>query len=197
MKKLTILVIAMLIIGLLAGCWATPELVINENEVVDTEGLSRVFDLTGYNSDIVNNAMASYDHPSEICSYMASHFTWNAHSTDYSPYEQWLYEDGDCNDFATFAIYCAYKCAGMPRDSLYQVRVKYTNGNTHILALYALYPTFPEFNYGYSSNGNYYHDQSFKNWVAVVEDWDTKTTKTVLWAKLYDYDYNWCQTWYF
>ncbi len=196
MKKLIVLMVVILIIGLFAGCWTTPEPIIEENEVVDTE-VSRVYDLTGYNSNALNSAMASYNTPEKIVKYMADHFTWHAHSTDYTPYEQWLYEDGDCNDFATFAIYCAYKCAGMPRDSLYQVRVKYTNGNTHILAIYALYPWSSEFNCGYSSNGHYYHDRSFKNWYECVKHHDTKTTKTVLWAKLYNYDYRWYQTVYF
>jgi len=83
------------------------------------------------------------------------------------------------------------------KDSLYQVYLKYNNGKYHMLALYALYPTFPEFNFGYSSNKDYYHDASFCNWVEVVKHHDTKTTADVVWAKLYSYDLDFIQKWYF
>ena len=150
-----------------------------------------VFDLTGYNSNTVNNAMASYDHPSEIVSYMASHFTYKSHSTSWSPEQFYINKWGDCNDFATYGIYCAYKVAGMSKESLYQVRIRYTDGVQHVLAIYALYPTFPEFNFGYSSNGNYYHSKSFRNWFECVDNYLTyHTSKTAVWADCYSYDYN-------
>jgi len=118
MKKLTILVVVMLIAVLLAGCGiTTPEPVIDEIETdVDSKALYGVYDLTGYNSTIVNSVMASYDHPSEIVSYMASHFTKvTNHSAAWSPEQFLRYKWGDCNDFSTYGIYCAYKCAGMPK----------------------------------------------------------------------------------
>ena len=190
----------MLIIGLLAGCGiTTPEPVIDEIETdVDSKALYGVFDLTGYNSDTVNSVMASYDHPSEIVSYMASHFTKvTNHSAAWSPEQFYIYKWGDCNDFSTYGIYCAYKCAGMPKSSLYQVYIKYTNGNAHMLALYALYPTFPEFNYGYSSNKYYYHDTSFYNWVEVVKHHDRQVSATVRYADFYNYNLQRLERWYF
>lgn len=197
MRKLIMLSVAILIVGLLAGCFGittpetpeTDETGICEIEVRGTKGLYGVFDLTGYNSNIVNSAMASYDHPSEIVSYMASHFTKvPSHTVAWSPEEFYRSRWGDCNDFSTYGIYCAYKCAEMPKSDLFQVYIKYTNGKAHMLALYALYPTFPEFNYGYSSNQYYYHDASFYNWVQVVRHHDSQVSATVNYADLYNYD---------
>jgi len=200
MKKLTILVVVMSIAVLLAGCGiTTPEPVINEIETdVDSKGLYGVYDLTGYNSTIVNNGMASYNTPAKIVNWMKNN-VWKVeqHTVAFSPEEFYTRRWGDCNDFSTYGIYCAYKCAGMPKSSLYQVYLKYDNGKYHMLALYALYPTFPEFNYGYSSNKYYYHDASFYNWVECVKHHDTKTTANVVWAKFYSYDLDFMQTWYF
>ncbi len=201
MKKLTVLMIIVLFVGLLfAGCnnLTTPEPIDEIGTGIVTKALYGVFDLTGYNSSTVNSVMASYDHPSEIVSYMASHFTKVVnHDEPWSPYDFYVNKWGDCNDFSTYGIYCAYKTADMPKTSLYQVYLKYNNGKYHMLALYALYPTFPEFNFGYSSNKYYYHDSSFYNWVECVKHHDTKTTADVVWAKLYSYDLDFMQKWYF
>jgi len=193
MKKLIILSVVMLIIGLLAGCWTTPEPVIDEIGDVDTRALYGVFDLTGYNSSTINSVMASYNTPQKIVSYMRSHFTKvDYHRTAWSPYQFYQYKWGDCNDFSTYAIYCAYK-NGHPKNRLYQVYIKYTNGKAHMLAIY----TWAGGYYAYSSNKDYYDDASLYGWFECVRHHDRLVPATVRYADLYDYDLDKIMRWYF
>lgn len=193
MKKLIVLSVVVLIIGLLAGCGiTTPEPVIDEtgSGVVD-KALYGVFDLTGYNSTTVNSVMASYTTPASIVSYMASHFTKvDNHSAAWSPYNFYRYKWGDCNDFSTYAIYCAYK-NGHPKNRLYQVYIKYTNGKAHMLGIY----TFVGGYYHYSSNQYYYTGRY--SWIDCVRHHDSKVAATVRYADIYDYDLNKIMRWYF
>ena len=150
-----------------------------------------VFDLTGYNSATVNSAMASYTTPSSIVSYMASHFSaMTYHAAAYNPYQMYVYKRGDCNDFSTYAIYCAYK-NGHPKNRLYQIYIVHTDGTSHMLGMY----TFVGGYYHYSSNQSYY--TGCYSWTDCVGQYDAGTSRTVRYADLYDYDLNFIMRWTF
>ncbi len=139
-----------------------------------------VFDLTGYNSATVNSVMASYNTPTKIVGYMASNFSYVASPTvAYSPYQVYVQKWGDCNDFATYGIYCAYKVAGYPKGALKQIHIMHTDGTRHMLAVYATQ---------YSSNQTIYSGFGGMATTAMVDHYDTTTDKTVRYAKLYSYD---------
>jgi len=48
--------------------------------------------------------------PQKICDYMKDNFEYELTWTAYSPYQMWLLNTkaGDCNDYATFAIFVAH-----------------------------------------------------------------------------------------
>lgn len=139
-----------------------------------------VYDLTGYNSATVNSVMAPYNTPAKIVSYMASNFSYvTFHASAWSPYNFYVNKWGDCNDFSTYGIYCAYKVAGYPKGALKQIYVVYTNGTSHMLAVYAS---------SYSSNKNFYTGFGGMSTTAMVDHHDTQVPETVRYAKIYSYD---------
>ena len=50
----------------------------------------------------------SLDTPVRICQYMQENFTYKLYRyAAFSPYMLWKTQKGDCNDFSTFAVFCA------------------------------------------------------------------------------------------
>jgi len=139
-----------------------------------------VFNLAGYNSSTVNSVMASYNTPAKIVSYMASNFSYvTFHASAWSPYNFYVNKWGDCNDFSTYGLYCAYKVAGYPKGALKQIYIVHTDGTSHMLAVYATQ---------YSSNKSIYSGFGGQPTTAMVDHYDTTTSRTVGYAKIYSYD---------
>jgi len=137
-----------------------------------------VFNLSGYNSTTVNNAMAGKS-LSEIYSYMASNFTWSAHNPAWSPEQLLANKWGDCNDFMTYGIYCGHKVCGLPENAFLQVWIHSTDGSDHAIAIYKNIV-------GYGSNfGLHYYIGNTK---ACCEHWCSGSGRTPAAAHVWTYD---------
>ena len=92
--------------------------------------------------------------PQEICQYMTDNFNYHVNKINYSPYEQWLYKNGDCNDYVAFAMFAAH----LKRYKTWQIYIAFTDDSAgHALCVYY------EDGYTYSSCQKYYpiHADSF------------------------------------
>jgi len=169
MKKLIIIgIVGLLCIGLLSGCgWV---------------GYG-YFDLTGYNSNTVNNAMASYNTPAKICSYMRNNFTYTNHAAAWSPYDFYVNKWGDCNDFSTYAIYVAHHVHGY---EVYQIHVEYTKTKkmAHALGVFV-----ENGKLNYSSNKSYYPIQA-SSFQSIVNHYISTVGGTLRSWYAMDYDLN-------
>lgn len=162
MKKLILLFILLTL--LLSGCgifnldgWITPD---------DAEFLALIQEL---------------DTPCKICQYMIDNFTYKE-NTSYNPnpYELWLIQEGDCNDFATFGIFIA----NYNGYETYQIRIFYPNDfNKHLIAVYK------ENKYSFSDNQIYFI-AIYNTFLEIVE-YDCYLQNKV-WSNytVYDYEMN-------
>lgn len=143
------------------------------------------FDLTGWSSSnsAFNNCIAGLDTPEEICDYMEDNFDHTSHPEAYSPYEQWLNEDGDCNDYSTFAIYAAHTHGY----EVYQIHVEYTTSAGKKVA-HALGVFVEKGKLNYSDNDRYGPAQknSFQEIVADYIEYKQTLTLRSWYAMNYD-----------
>lgn len=144
------------------------------------------FDLTGYNSTVVNNAMASYNTPAKIVSYMANNFTKvDNHAAAWSPEQFYTNKWGDCNDFSTFAIYVAHHVHGY---EVYQIHIEYTMSAGKKVA-HALGVFVENGKLNYSDNERYDPMQA-SSYQAIVNDCMIHKNGTLRSWYAMDYDLN-------
>jgi hypothetical protein len=103
------------------------------------------------------------------------------HVLAYSPYAMWLANKaGDCNDYATFAIFVA----NYHGYETYQILLYYYNEeSSHMLGV------FVEGKYTYSSGWFYYNLQA-DNFKEIVDYDCWLTGRKLKYYKVYDYDMN-------
>lgn len=148
-------------------------------------GVIGVYDLTGYN-DTHADFLSFLESMPDIYNmhlWMQDNFTQNYHAAAYTPYQQWIYKNGDCNDMSTFVLYylkvhfyCSYK----------QVYIRCNENVAHMIAVepHGLW---------YTSNQELY--ASFGSIADCVADWDSRTSNySVKWYNVYDYDLNFIQS---
>ena len=164
MKKL--LILSILFIFLLSGCNG----IYNLNYFTlpdDAEFLALIQEL---------------DTPRKICSYMKENFT-RKDNIFYSPdpYELWLCQEGDCNDFVTFTMFVAnfhgYKT--------YQIQISFKGTFIkHVLAVY-----LEDGKYAYSNFKAYYplYVSSFDE---IVSDYFINHELELKSYKVYGYENN-------
>lgn len=171
MKKLLLIVVLVLVLTTSAFAW-----------------VPGVYDLTGYEStnqeflDLLDSILS----PFALCDYMQANFTWNYHAAAYIPEQQWIYENGDCNDMSTLMLY--YYSRHATTSQTKQVYIRCNENVAHMLAIWGGYGY-----YWYSSNQ--YDYGLFGSIAACVADWDSRTSKySVKWYNIYDYDLNFIQS---
>ena len=124
-----------------------------------------VFNLNGFimpDDTEFLTVVESLDTPVKICEYMKENFTYKTHifySPD--PYTLWLTQEGDCNDFSTFAVFIA----DWHGYETYQIDISFKNTlMRHYLGV------FVENKYNYSSN-KAYHPISVDSFEEIVSDY--------------------------
>lgn len=80
------------------------------------------------------NTINKLDTPEKICNYIKENFTYKENLFyNPSPYELWLTQEGDCNDFCTFAIF-AVNYHNYPT---YQIQISFKGTFIkHVLAVF-------------------------------------------------------------
>lgn len=143
MKKLLFLLLVSLI--LLSGC---------------SSGLYNLASFVLPNDSEFTALIEELDTPKKICDYMINNFTYEAHlDTSLNPYQLYLIQKGDCDEFANFAIYMA----NYHGHKTYQIRIYYKDIiYKHILAAYK------EEKYSFSSN-QYYFPARHDNFLEIVK----------------------------
>ena len=143
--------------------------------ILSLTGCSSIYNLDDFvtpNDIEFINTIEKLNTPEIICDYMRNNFTYKEnpyHSTD--PYQTWLDRTGDCNDYATFAIFVAH----WHGYEVYQMHIYLKNlKDTHYLAIYV------EDGYSYSSLESYFPLQ-FNTFLEIA---DRRT-----WSKYIVYDY--------
>ena len=118
--------------------------------------------------------------PEKICAYMKDNFEYKAHAF-YAPdpYTLWKTQKGDCNDFATFAIFIAHYHGY----ETYQIRIFYKNTfSYHVIAV------FKENNkYNFSHNQGYFFVEKTTFKEIVLRYFFNYELKSY---KVFDYDMN-------
>ena len=145
-------------------------------------GCSFIYDLTNFtvpNDEEFLAVINSLDTPKKICKYMEVNFTYESNLFAYTPYQMWvLNRAGDCNDYATWAIFVAH----LHGYEVYQI-VVYASYGKHMLGV------FVEDGYSYSDN-QFYKDIHAETFQEIVNHhakvWGVKVYN----YKVYDYDMN-------
>jgi len=129
------------------------------------------------------NTIKTLDTPEKICNYMKDNFIYEPHAIyNLNPYQLWLTQKGDCNDFSTFATFIA----NYHNYTTYQIYI-YFKGTfiAHVLAVY-----LENDKYTYSNNKAYYpiNVSTFKE---VVEHYfDMVKEYELNFYEIYDYNMN-------
>ena len=117
------------------------------------------------------------DTPEKICNYMKDNFiVISYHKKAFSPYEMWLNKNGDCNDYSTFAIFCA----NYHNYEVYQMCINLIV-TSHMVGIYRV-------ENGYLvSSWDYLYPQIYKNFQEIInifafQNWREYT--------VYNYDMN-------
>ena len=165
MKRLLVLFILLLTI-FLSGCG-----IYNLNSFVlpdDTEFLALIQELYT---------------PEEICQYMLDNFESEEHPfISLTPYQLFVTQKGDCNDFSTFAIFVA----NYHNYETYQIHIFFKGTSTeHMLGIY-----LENGKYNFSDN-QYYIFTNSPDFKTIINYYDTFMTD-LTWSKyiVYDYDMN-------
>jgi len=109
------------------------------------------------------SVVESLDTPTKICEYMQENFTYKLHAF-YAPdpYILWKLKEGDCNDFSTFAVFCA----DWHGYETYQIFIIFENNPMgHYLGVFV-----EDEKYNYSSN-RIYHPISVDSFEEIVFDY--------------------------
>ena len=171
MKKLIIIGVLILALVCLGGCGGD---------------ITRFyFNLTGWSSAnaTFNSCIAGLNTPEEICTYGMNNFSSDGDKIPpYSPYQQWLYEDGDCNDRSTFNVYAAHTHGY----EVYQIHVEKTTAagkkTAHALGVFVV-----DGKLDYSSNMSYYSIQA-SSFQTIVNHYLSRIGETLRWWYAMDYD---------
>lgn len=124
--------------------------------------------------------------PKEICQYMADNFNYQRHKISYSPFEQWLYKNGDCNDYSSYAVFKAH----INRYETWQIHIVFTKFLQipvgHVLGVYY------EDGYTYSDCWIYnpIHVDSFISVVHHYLNQRGKSSNYLNYYRVYDYENN-------
>jgi major membrane immunogen (membrane-anchored lipoprotein) len=167
MKKLCIILLMISLIGL-TGCG-----IINPSELVLPDDLEFI------------NLVESLDTPAKICEYMMWNFLQEPSPySSKSPYELYLTKTGDCNDYATFGMFCA----NYHGYNAYEIIISYKNTLTaHAIAVYE-----ENGGYTYSDYSQYFNkaEKSFDD--VVISDGKLILAVGYQWKsyKVYDYEMN-------
>jgi len=171
MKK--IILIVALVLALTTGAFA---------------GIIGVYDLTGYHdrhTDFIEFLKPFYS-PFALSDWMKVNFTWKKHDPAYTPYQQWIYKNGDCNDMSTFILYCWARHANT--SYMKQIYIRCNEDAAHMIAILVSGSV-----YVYFSNQYYY--SGFNSYAACVKHWDDNDSRySVKWFNVYDYDCNLIQS---
>lgn len=129
------------------------------------------------------NTIENLDTPEKICNYMKDNFTYKPNAIyNLDPYDLWLSQKGDCNDFATFAIFVA----NYHNYITCQISIHFKRTfMTHVLAVY-----LENNKYTYSNNKAYYpiNVSTFKE---IVEHYFNFPIEYELdYYKVFDYNMN-------
>ena len=148
-------------------------------------GCSFIYDLTNFtvpNDEEFLQIIKSLDTPEKIVNYMEENFEHEFRIFAYTPYQMWiLNKAGDCNDYATWAIFVAHYHGY----EVYQIIVKasYSAPYSHVLGV------FMEDGYSYSDNWIYrnIHAETIEE----IVNHHIKTYGLTLYNyKVYDYNMN-------
>lgn len=144
-----------------------------------------IFLLSGciYNPTVeFSNLVEELDTPYKICQYMQDNFEIELHDITLTPYELYLIQKGDCDDFSTFAVFIAnyhdYKT--------YQIKIYYKDvkNSCHQIAVYK------ENKYSFSDNQLYF-SATYNTFLEIVEyDCALRIYPYNIWRKYIVYDYN-------
>lgn len=128
------------------------------------------------------NVIKELNTPREICQYMLDNFTYKK-TTFYNltPYELWLFQEGDCNDFRTFACFIAR----YHNYETYYILIYFKDTSEyHILAVF-----LESGRYTYSNN-RFYHPLFASSFNEIVLDFFTYDNKEFKSYEVYDYNMN-------
>ena len=114
----------------------------------------------------------SLDTLDKICDYMKDNFTpMVSNDTIFDPYTMWQVKSGDCNDYVTFAIFCAYYHGY----EVYQIWMIFPDCS-HMIAVYKI-------DEGYLvSDWDYLHERTYDSFSEIMQ------VMTCDEYKIYDYD---------
>jgi hypothetical protein len=164
MKKLFISILLIILLISISGCglfnldgWVIPD---------DTKFLVLIQEL---------------DTPEKIGDYMLDNFESEEHPyISLTPYQLYITKKGDCNDFATFAIYIAH----FHGYETYQILMLFPKPIYPIDTWHAI-PIFKEGNYYTFSENQWYFNQCHNSFADIMQIYNGWTI-----YKVYDYDMN-------
>jgi len=127
------------------------------------------------------------DTPEKICQYMADNFTYEQHDYPLTPYQVYIIQKGDCDDFSEFSIWIA----NYHGYETYQILMLYPKPIYPVDTWHAI-TVYKEYNYLTVSENQWYWDwvifEDFKSIMNIFNGW----TKYIV----YDYDMNIVETGY-
>jgi len=125
----------------------------------------------------------SLDTPKKICAYMEENFTHKLTIFAYTPYQMWLLNTqdkfGDCNDYATWAVFVAHYHGY----EVYLILVDASYKYSHVLGV------FMEDGYSYSDNWSYNNIEA-NTFKEIVDHHIKKWGAELYGYKVYDYENN-------
>lgn len=144
MKKrliIGILILSLLCIGLLSGCY-----------IRVPYSSFFIFNLCNWSSSnsAFNNCINDLKTPKEICQYMKDNFHYKYVIRGKSPYGMWLNTWGDCRDHSCFGRYAAQQ-HGYTAYDMYMTLIKSGYNASHIVGIY-----IEGSSYSYSSDSTYH-----------------------------------------
>jgi hypothetical protein len=134
------------------------------------------------------NTVKELDTPEKICSYMKDNFVYKPNVfSNLEPYQLWLNQEGDCNDFAAFAMFVA----NYHNYTTYLIHIHFKGMLfTHVLAVYV-----ENGKYTYSNNKAYYPIGVSSFYEIVSDYFDIIYYQEELSSyEVYDYDMNLIET---
>ena len=131
----------------------------------------------------------SMNTPSNITSWIKGNCSYQiSYESVKSPYEFWKTKVGDCSEAAALCSYCLHQNGY----TTYQTYILYTDDKAHRICIYKSGSS-----YGYTSfhgSGASYYYQYYSSFKKCVENWDSRTYRTVTSYAVYDWNGNRIET---
>lgn len=155
------IIIPLIFIVLLSGC-----------------GITGIFNLAHFilpdDVEFIEVVEALYT-PLKIVDFMAEHFTpLEPHDKAFSPYEMWQVQEGDCNDFCCFAMFCA----SYHGYEVYQLLIIFPDFS-HVVCVYKIDDGYLVSDVGFFHQGIF---RDFQEIAEIFNGWES--------YKVFDYEMN-------